>query len=61
MQIFLINIIKGLILDKAQNLAMEHVTKVIDENLDDAQKALLDAVVEEMPENTFKSMKELLS
>jgi len=61
MQIFLINIIKSLILDKAQNLAMEHVTKAIDDNLDDAQKALLDAVVEEMPENTFKNMKELLS
>ena len=59
--IFLINIIKSLVLDKAQNLAIEHVTKAIDDNLDDVQKALLDAAIEEMPENTFKNIKELLS
>jgi|TARA_R110000787_G_scaffold57769_1_gene131813 hypothetical protein len=59
--IFLINIIKSLILDKAQDLAVEHVTKAIDDNLDDTQKALLDAAIEEMPENTFKNIKELLS
>jgi|TARA_R110000803_G_scaffold113317_1_gene181667 hypothetical protein len=59
--IFLINIIKSLVLDKAQDLAIEHVTKAIDDNLDDTQKALLDAAIEEMPENTFKNIKELLS
>ena len=59
--IFLINIIKSLILDKAQDLAVEHVTKAIDDNLDDTQKALLDAAIEEMPDNTFKNIKELLS
>ena len=59
--IFLINIIKSLVLDKAQDLAIEHVTKAIDDNLDDVQKALLDAAIEEMPENTFKNIKELLS
>ena len=57
----LINIIKSLIMDKAQNLAVEHVTKAIDDNLSDNQKVLLDAVVEEMPDNSFKSIKVLFS
>ena len=57
----LINIIQSLILDKAQNLAVEHVTKAIDENLSDNQKVLLDAVVEEMPDNSFKTFKDLFS
>ena len=54
----LINIIQSLIVDKAQNLAVEHVTKAIDDNLSDNQKVLLDAVVEEMPDNSFKSFKD---
>ena len=57
----LIKIIQSLILDKAQNLAVEHVTKAIDDNLSDNQKVLLDAVVEEMPDNSFKSFKDLFS
>lgn len=48
-------------MDKAQNLAVEHVSKAIDDNLDDVQKALLDAVVEEMPDNNFKSVRDLFS
>ena len=46
-------------MDKAQNLAVEHVTKAIDDNLNDDQKHLLDFVVEEMPDNSFKSIKDL--
>ena len=57
----LINIIKSMVVDKAQDLAEEHVQKAIDDNLNDNQKKLLDAVVEEMPDNPFKSMKELFS
>ena len=48
-------------MDKAQNLAVEHVTKAIDDNLSDNQKVLLDAVVEEIPDNSFKSFKDLFS
>ena len=57
----LINIIQSLIVDKAQNLAVEHVTKAIDDNLNDTQKKMLDYVVEEMPDNSFKSIKDLFS
>ena len=48
-------------MDKAQSLAVEHVTKAIDDNLNDNQKVLLDAVKEEMPDNSFKSFKDLFS
>ena len=48
-------------MDKAQDLAVEHVQKAIDDNLSDNQKVLLDAVVEEMPDNPFKSFKDLFS
>ena len=61
MNALLINILKSLVMDKAQNLAVEHVTKAIDDNLDDDQKQLLDFVVEEMPDNSFKSIKDLFS
>ena len=57
----LINIIQSLVVDKAQNLAVEHVQKAIDDNLNDTQKKMLDYVVEEMPENSFKSIKDLFS
>ena len=57
----LINIIQSLVVDKAQSLAVELVTKAIDDNLNDNQKKLLDAVVEEMPDNSFKSIKDLFS
>ena len=48
-------------MDKAQNLAVEHVQKAIDDNLNDNQKKLLDCVVEEMPDNPFKSIRELFN
>ena len=52
----LINIIQSLVVDKAQSLAVEHVTKAIDDNLNDTQKKMLDYVVEEMPDNSFKEV-----
>ena len=60
-QALLINIIQSLVVDKAQSLAVEHVTKAIDDNLNDTQKKMLDYVVEEMPDNSFKSIKDLFS
>ena len=56
----LLNIIQSLVVDEAQSLAKEHVAKVMEDNLSEDQLKMIDAVVDEMPENTFKSVKELL-
>ena len=56
----LLNIIRSLVVDQAQSLAKEHVAKVMEDNLSEDQLKMIDAVVDEMPENTFKSVKELL-
>jgi len=61
LEAMLLNVIKGLVMDKAQDLATDHVQKAIDDNLSDDQKVALDAVVDAMPDNSFKSVKELLS
>ena len=55
----LLSVIQSLIVDEAQSLAKEHVTKVIEDNLSEDQLKLIDACVDEMPENSFKSVKEL--
>ena len=60
LEAMLLNVIKGLVMDKAQDLATDHVQKAIDDNLSDDQKVALDAVVDAMPDNSFKSVKELL-
>ena len=60
MEILLLNLIKSLIVDEAQSLAKEHVQKAIEDNLNEGQMHVLDALVDSMPDNTFKSMKELL-
>ena len=59
LEAMLLNVIKGLVMDKAQDLATDHVQKAIDDNLSDDQKVALDAVVDAMPDNSFKSVKEL--
>ena len=56
----LLNVIQSLVVDQAQSLAKEHVTKAMEDNLSEDQLKLIDAVVDEMPENTFKSVKEFL-
>ena len=56
----LLNIIQSLVVDKASTLAKEHVEKVMSDNLSEDQIKMIDAVVEEMPENSFKSVKQLL-
>ena len=60
MEILLLNLIKGLVIDEAQSLAKEHVQKAIEDNLNEGQMHVLDALVDSMPENSFKSVKELL-
>ncbi len=56
----LLNIIQSLVVDKASTLAKEHVEKVMQDNLSEDQIKMIDAVVEEMPENSFKSVKQFL-
>lgn len=56
----LLNVIQSLVVDKASTLAKDHVTKMMEDNLSEDQIKMIDAVVEEMPENNFKSVKDLL-
>ena len=56
----LLNVIQSLVVDKASTLAKDHVTKIMEDNLSEDQIKMIDAVVEEMPENSFKSVKDLL-
>ena len=56
----LLNIIQSLVVDKASTLAKEHVEKVMQDNLREDQIKMIDAVVDEMPENSFKSVKQFL-
>lgn len=57
----LLNVIQSLIVDSASTLAKDHVTKMISDNLSDDQIKMIDAVVEEMPENNLKSVKDFFS
>ena len=57
----LLNVIQNLIVDSASTLAKDHVTKMISDNLSDDQIKMIDAVVDEMPENNFKSVKDFFS
>ena len=57
----LLNVIQSLIVDSASTLAKDHVTKMISDNLSDDQIKMIDAVVDEMPENNFKSVKDFFS
>ena len=56
----LLNVIQSLVVDKASTLAKDHVTKMMEDNLSEDQIKMIDAVVDEMPENNFKSVKDLL-
>ena len=57
----LLNVIQSLVVDKASTLAKDHVTKMMEDNLSEDQIKMIDAVVDEMPENSFKSVKDFLS
>ena len=56
----LLNVIQSLVVDQAQSLAKEHVAKVMEDNLSEDQLKMVDSVVDQMPENSFKSVKEFL-
>ena len=58
LETLLLNTIKSLVLDKAQSLASDHVDAMIDANFNKDQRKALDAVVDAMPDNSFKSVKE---
>ena len=55
----ILNVLKSLVIDKAQTLAAEHVTKAIEDNLTEGQREMLDTVVEKMEDNNFKSFSEM--
>tara|TARA_R100000152_G_C6741521_1_gene165311 strand:- start:90 stop:278 length:189 start_codon:yes stop_codon:yes gene_type:complete len=57
----LLNVIQSLVVDSASTLAKDHVTKMMEDNLSEDQIKMIDAVVDEMPENSFKSVKDFLS
>ena len=52
----LFNVVSGLVMDKAQNLAKDHVGKMIDDILPDDAKEELNAMIKEDPEHEFESI-----
>ena len=56
----LLNTIKSLIVSNVQSLAADHVQEAIDSNFSEDQKAALDAVVDQMPDNDFKSFAQMI-
>ncbi len=59
LEVLLLNTIKSLVASKAQSLVTDHVQEALSDNLNAEQLHALDAVVDAMPENTFKSVKDL--
>ena len=57
----LFNVISGLVVDKAQDLASEHVEKMLDNILPDKQKKELDKIVKDDKTHPFQNAKEALS
>ena len=58
--VLLFNVISGLVMDKAQSCAKEHVEKMIDDIIPKAAKKELDQFIKEDPTHSFKSAKEAL-
>ena len=56
----LFNVVSGLVMDKAQSLAKDHVEKMIDDVLPDEAKEELDRIIKEDPEHHFESATEAL-
>ena len=54
----LFNVVAGLVVDKAQDLAKDHVEKMIDDILPDKAKKELDKIVKEDPAHTFDNAKD---
>ena len=58
--LLLFNVISSLVIDKAQDLAIEHVEKMIDDILPDDAREELDAHIANDPEHTFESVTDAL-
>ena len=56
----LFNVVSSLMVDKAQDLAKEHVEKMIDDILPDDAKEELDELIKSDPAHQFESAKEAL-
>ena len=56
----LFNVVSGLVMDKAQNLAKDHVEKMIDDVLPEEAKAELNDIVKNDPEHPFENATDAL-
>jgi hypothetical protein len=56
----LFNVVAGLVIDRAQDLAKDHVEKMIDDVLPDKAKKELDEIVKKDPTHTFNNAREAL-
>jgi len=56
----LFNVVAGLVVDKAQDLAHEHVGKMIEDVLPDKAKKELDKIIKEDPSHTFDNAQDAL-
>jgi len=56
----LFNVLTGLVVDKATDLAKEHVEKMIDDVLPKDTKKQLDEIIKKDPAHTFKNAKDAL-
>ena len=58
--VLLFNVISSLVIDKATDLATEHVEAMIDDILPDKAKKELDKIVKDEPSHTFDNAKDAL-
>ena len=58
--LLLFNVISSLVIDKATDLATEHVEAMIDDILPDKAKKELDKIVKDDPSHTFDNAKDAL-
>jgi len=58
--LLLMNVITGLVADKAQDLAKDHVSKMIDDVLPPQAKGALDAIIKADPTQAATSLTEFL-
>ena len=58
--VLLFNVISGLVVDKATDLATEHVEEMIDDLLPDNAKKELDKIIKDDPSHTFDNSKDAL-
>ena len=56
----LFNVVAGLVVDKAQDLAEEHVEKMIDDILPDNAKKELDKIIKSDKSHAFENAKDAL-